>query len=350
MYYRIKDSYRSGDVYLERILKKVIEIGTVSVLKDATLFYNIMEDIAPDKTDFIIWLKKNYGANKLNDIYEEYYQNSDCLEGYINRIVDEYSEHYNIYPLPVDSKTDTKKNNNSKELKYCHDSKKSSLFSKDYSVSNIDIIGDRKYHQTEEADITINNPSGKKESQKTEDKGRKGENKRRKTQISNNQTRTKDKSPQKGKISIIYLFMFVMLLYSLYSLGEKTENNNSDFNTFAGKKTLEHESTVQSTDDIEEKYNLSNGYLLLKNPPFYGIWCLASQEYTEAEEYAQYLQKKGIEGYIVKTSDWDNLNPEPWYAVTAGIYPSEIEASNELNSIIKIYPSAYIKYSGEWSN
>ena len=132
---------------MERILKKVIEIGTVSVLKDATLFYNIMEDIAPDKTDFIIWLKKNYGANKLNDIYEEYYQNSDCLEGYINRIVDEYSDHYNTYPLPVDSKTDAKKSNYSKEFEYYHDSKKSSLLSKDYSDVTLDLRGDNKTEQ-----------------------------------------------------------------------------------------------------------------------------------------------------------------------------------------------------------
>ena len=50
------------------------------------------------------------------------------------------------------------------------------------------------------------------------------------------------------------------------------------------------------------------------------------------------------------TSEWENLNAEPWYAVTAGTFDSESEADDELSTVKELYEDAYIKYSGERDN
>jgi len=52
----------------------------------------------------------------------------------------------------------------------------------------------------------------------------------------------------------------------------------------------------------------------------------------------------------VDTSEWDNLNAEPWYAVTAGTFDSESEADDELSTVQDLYSDAYVKYSGDRYN
>lgn len=82
--------------------------------------------------------------------------------------------------------------------------------------------------------------------------------------------------------------------------------------------------------------------------PFYGIWCCGVKEEKEANDIANDLLSKGVNAYVFITADWSNLNPERWYAVTAGIYNSEEEAEAALPLIQSIgYNDAYIKYSGD---
>ena len=82
--------------------------------------------------------------------------------------------------------------------------------------------------------------------------------------------------------------------------------------------------------------------------PFYGIWCQAAKSLSEARGYADEFTAKGIQSSVFVTTDWSNLNPEMWYVVSTGIYSSEEQARARLPEIQKVYPEAFVKYSGEF--
>lgn len=80
--------------------------------------------------------------------------------------------------------------------------------------------------------------------------------------------------------------------------------------------------------------------------PFYGIWCGASKSEADMQAMADTLIQHGFDAHVLVTTDWDNLNPEMWYVVTAGLYASEDTANAALSSVRSLYPDAYVKYSG----
>lgn len=82
--------------------------------------------------------------------------------------------------------------------------------------------------------------------------------------------------------------------------------------------------------------------------PFYGIWVYASKSSNEASSFANDVSINGFSGYTENTIQWNNLNDEEWYVVTAGKYSTENEANNHLSAVKKKYPDAYVKYSGEY--
>ena len=90
-------------------------------------------------------------------------------------------------------------------------------------------------------------------------------------------------------------------------------------------------------NDEEEEYE-----------PFYGIWCGASKKKSEAEKEADTLWNKGLDAQVFVSSDWSNLNKEKWYVITAGVYTSKSSAKSYLSAVKKVYPDAYVKYSGKW--
>lgn len=80
--------------------------------------------------------------------------------------------------------------------------------------------------------------------------------------------------------------------------------------------------------------------------PFYGIWIGTSGMYRGAEEIVlsdthQYPM------HIILTSEWSNLNPEPYYAVSIFKYETKEEAEDYLAYVKEDYPDAYVKYTGE---
>lgn len=83
--------------------------------------------------------------------------------------------------------------------------------------------------------------------------------------------------------------------------------------------------------------------------PFYGIWTMGSQSETDAIQAADTLKSQGFDAKVYLTTDWSNLNPEPWYVVSAGEYASETEANNALNAVKNAgYSTAYVKYTGDY--
>ena len=82
--------------------------------------------------------------------------------------------------------------------------------------------------------------------------------------------------------------------------------------------------------------------------PFWGIWVGASTDPGEAEAIASAVRDQGFEADVVLTTDWSNLNSEPWYVVTAGRHDSEDQANALLGAVQSAgWPDAYVKYSGD---
>ena len=83
--------------------------------------------------------------------------------------------------------------------------------------------------------------------------------------------------------------------------------------------------------------------------PFWGVWVYASQNEAEATAQATQVIDQGFsEAHAVLTTDWENLNEEPWWCVTLGAFSSEQEAQSALQSAQAAgHANAYVKYSGE---
>ena len=81
--------------------------------------------------------------------------------------------------------------------------------------------------------------------------------------------------------------------------------------------------------------------------PFYGVWISASKDYEEARSIAAEADVVGGPGFVFLTTDWENLNDEPWYVVAAGFAQSESEAQALCDRAHEAgYADAYVKYSG----
>lgn len=80
---------------------------------------------------------------------------------------------------------------------------------------------------------------------------------------------------------------------------------------------------------------------------FYGVWCGASQDESQAQKLAEEVTAAGFAGCYYLSSDWSNLNEEPWYVVAAAVSDSEEGANTLLRQVQTVYPDAYVKYTGE---
>ncbi len=82
---------------------------------------------------------------------------------------------------------------------------------------------------------------------------------------------------------------------------------------------------------------------------FYGIWCAASKDESDARQVADKLTSAGLHGKVFVTTDWSGLNKEKWYVTSAGVYQTEAEANANLSAVKSAgYPNAYVKHSGNY--
>lgn len=80
---------------------------------------------------------------------------------------------------------------------------------------------------------------------------------------------------------------------------------------------------------------------------FWGVWIGATKDKTTADSIVDSAKDEGFDdAQVIVTSDWENLNPETWYAITVGCFDSEKEAEANLEKARCINQDAYIKHSG----
>ena len=134
--------------------------------------------------------------------------------------------------------------------------------------------------------------------------------------------------------------------------------NDEEWNVVTAGKYATETEAVNQLSKVKEKYpdayvKYSGEYQLTSgdgDPAFYGIWVYASKSYDEAASFAGVVSSTGLNGVVIVTTDWSNLNSEKWYVVTAGQYETENEANDKLNEVQAYYPDAYVKYSGNHIN
>jgi len=86
-----------------------------------------------------------------------------------------------------------------------------------------------------------------------------------------------------------------------------------------------------------------------RKTPFWGVWISASKDLDEAVATANEAWGKGFEAQVFMTTDWSNLNSEPWYVVSVGCFDSEADATALVAKAESAgYSGAYAKHSGDY--
>lgn len=161
---------------------------------------------------------------------------------------------------------------------------------------------------------------------------------------------------------ILALIIVVLIAVACSSCSFVTNNYFGQNGSVLDRETTVNSEPAKETQTVKEDIIVSsaptdknlqstpkeNAPVFNYNTPFYGIWVYASKSYDEAANFASEVYSNGFNSYTENTKNWNNLNNEEWYVVTAGKYSSEKEANNQLNEVKEKYPDAYIKYSGEY--
>ena len=82
--------------------------------------------------------------------------------------------------------------------------------------------------------------------------------------------------------------------------------------------------------------------------PFYGVWVGSLKDREKAVELTDKLKEKGFDPEYVYSPEWNNLNPEPYYCVTADKCFTKDAADVILEEAKKAgFKDAYVKYTGD---
>ncbi len=151
-------------------------------------------------------------------------------------------------------------------------------------------------------------------------------------------------------ITLIVVMAFVAVLGSFVALElagvtEFTGWFENDDEEFFEEDDEFFENTEETDDESDKQFSALNEEQL---SAFYGVWCIACKDISNAEKMALELSDNGFEAQIFVTTDWENLNSEKFYVVTAGVCETEREAKRLLAKVKESgYTDAYVRYTGE---
>lgn len=110
-----------------------------------------------------------------------------------------------------------------------------------------------------------------------------------------------------------------------------------------GDTSKAESSTEPVKSNVDKKSDVEG-----KNDAFYGILCEAYKDKNATKRDIEKLKNAGFtDAVYCTTSKWANFNDKLWYVVVAGRYSSESLAKANLPAVKKIFPNAYVKYSGK---
>ncbi len=145
-----------------------------------------------------------------------------------------------------------------------------------------------------------------------------------------------------NKIKLLFTVIVIMLACA----GCSVIPNNTLENRYENAET---DKQITESEAKEEKADVKEGTAgNLKSDAFYGVWCYGGKSKEDAQAIASNLSDEGFNAEVFVTTDWENLNSEKFYVVTADVCATEEEAEEVLALVKeKGYASAYAKYTGE---
>ncbi|MBQ1548349.1 MAG: SPOR domain-containing protein [Lachnospiraceae bacterium] len=155
------------------------------------------------------------------------------------------------------------------------------------------------------------------------------------------------------KKQILATALLLALVLTLAACGgkEKPDNTATTDKTETVTDTSKEEETTEpeaeSEDTKEDASATSETSADVSFDSFYGVWVMATEEKYDAIDFCEEVSKKGFSAKVLLSSEWKNLNTEPYYCVTAGECKTEEEANKLLEDVKTAgYPDAYVKESG----
>ncbi|MCR5331185.1 MAG: hypothetical protein K6E62_08350 [Lachnospiraceae bacterium] len=108
---------------------------------------------------------------------------------------------------------------------------------------------------------------------------------------------------------------------------------------------------VELTSDSFGMYGGSRNYDELKRQDYYGVFVSSARSPEGCTPTVNKLEEAGfIREPVVYTPDFSELNPEPYYVVTAGLFTLESDAEETLAKVKKAgFTDAYVKYAGTYT-
>lgn len=109
-------------------------------------------------------------------------------------------------------------------------------------------------------------------------------------------------------------------------------------------------------DYLEDNINKTETSLMKGYPDgFYGIFIGAFKDSDSAVKLVEEANAASLNAFVIYTPHFENLNPEPYYAVITDAYATENQAKSGLDIIKKHFPDAgkllsgaYVKFSGKY--
>ena len=128
-----------------------------------------------------------------------------------------------------------------------------------------------------------------------------------------------------------------------------TTSGGTSATTSTGTSTTS--SSAPSTSDTSATTDSTSTTDDASHAPFWGVWAIALHDQAKAQRCAdEYTSETGIQATVFLTTDWSNLNSDPWYVVSIGTYPSREAAEQALPGIQAMgHEDAYVKYSGDYT-
>lgn len=104
-----------------------------------------------------------------------------------------------------------------------------------------------------------------------------------------------------------------------------------------------HLVTVDDAAEIDDQHSADLGY------SYYAVFVSAAKDKGECASSESRLEKAGFESSVIFTPDFSELDPEPYYAVTAGLFGTKEAAESCLVNVkASGLDDAYVKYCGKY--
>jgi len=123
---------------------------------------------------------------------------------------------------------------------------------------------------------------------------------------------------------------------------DKTEEEKTE------SQEIQYKEPESQENDLKELAPKEDKHPDLSQHPFYGVFVSAVKDSESAHEQLIKLGEIGYSAEIVYSPEWEELNPEPYFCVSAGRYDTKEKADSLLEYVKKDgYKDAYVKFSGD---